>query len=113
MEFKMIALLLGAQLTSVEINKQIIYQSLIVIDWAQTRDIAKSPYFRESNVFLGENPNIGEVNTYFALTSAIHLGVTLILPTEYRSIWQNVTIGVASVNITRNAYYGVKLDFPF
>lgn len=109
----MITLILAAQLTGMEINKQILYQSLLVVDWAQTRDIAKSPKFQESNIFLGKEPSIGEVNTHFALASAVHLGITLVLPAEYRAIWQNVTIGIAAVNVTRNYSFGVKLDFPF
>lgn len=109
----MLELLLACQISQADINRQLIYQSLLMVDWAQTRDIAKKPEFEEKNFFLGENPSVGEVNTYFAALSLVQVGVTLMLAPENRAVWQYVSIGVAAGNVTRNHYYGVKLDFPW
>lgn len=104
-----------SQLSSADVTREVVYDSLLLIDWAQTRVISdpKHPEFKESNLFLGEKPSAGRVNTFFLLAGASHFAVTRMLEPENRVIWQNVTIGVVLGNVIRNSYYGVDLKFSF
>jgi len=96
-----------------DVARQIAAQGLLLVDWAQTREISRNPAFAEANVFLGPDPSITAVNRYFAIVSAIHWAVTLHLEGEQRKTWQNVTITIGALNTYRNHSYGVKMDFPF
>lgn len=39
--------------------------TLLVLDWAQTREIATNDHYYETNRFLGKHPSIGDVNRHF------------------------------------------------
>ncbi len=91
---------------------QLTYATLHIVDWGQTRYIAKNPdRFHEKNLVLGKHPSAAEVDVYFAATLVAHTGIAYILPTEYRRIWQCVWIGVEGGCVARNFRLGIKLDF--
>lgn len=93
------------------LERQLAYTSLHLIDWAQTREIARNPRFVETNKILGPKPKQYEVNRYFAATLASHWLITYTLPPEARPYWQWGTIAVEAVVVGRNARLGVSLTW--
>lgn len=58
-----------------------------LIDWAQTREIAKNPeYYEKWNPILGKSPSIGEVDTYFPLALGLTGLASHLLPELRRDI---------------------------
>lgn len=106
-------MLLAAQMSTTDIQLELAYDALLIVDWAQTRTISQDKRFDESNLFLGRNPSLGKVNNFFLAVGLMHFGVSSYLEPENRSAWQNATIAVGLINTYRNTTYGVKLDFPF
>lgn len=83
-----------------------------VIDWGQTRYIAKNPQqFHENNPILGEHPSVGKVNTYFVGAIVAGAVVAHYLPSEYRKYFLGgvsvLEIGVAA----HNKHIGIKVSF--
>lgn len=73
---------------------QLIYTALHIVDWMQTRFVAKNPErFYELNPLLGKHPSISNVNIYFILTLIGHIVISYTLPSKYRRWWQIVWIG--------------------
>lgn len=82
-----------------------------VVDWGQTRYIARHPdRFRELNPLLPEHPTLGDVNRHFLVSTAVMLAAAHYLP-QYRStllkVWFAVGVGMTG----RNAALGVRFDF--
>lgn len=56
-----------------------------LVDWGQTRYIAKHPdRFREVNPLIGDHPSIGEVNRHFIVSTALMFAAAHYLP-QYRT----------------------------
>ena len=88
------------------------YLGVHVIDWGQTRYIAKHPEeHRELNLILGSHPSTEEVDAYFLSTALLHTGITKSLPDKYRKYWQMFTIGVEVGVVERNVRLGVGVAF--
>ncbi len=88
------------------------YQVLHVLDWGQTRDIAKNPdKYYEMNPILGKHPSTTEVDIYFITTAILHPIVTHLLPNTWRPWWQGITISVSGVCVVNNFAVGIKMDF--
>ena len=88
------------------------YLAIHVLDWGQTRDIARSNgYFYESNVIMGLNPTIKEVNTYFAVTGILHVVTAVALPRKYRRIFQASTMAWELGYVSGNAMVKIEVDF--
>lgn len=84
----------------------------LVVDWGQTRYIAKNPQsFEDRNKLLGKHPSTGQVDLYFA--SSI-LGTLLIAdwlsPTNRKWFLGTIT-AVELVVTSRNQQIGIKLSF--
>ncbi len=63
----LLALLLLASTTALADGYLAVSESLLALDWAQTRYISAHPDgYRELNPLLGSHPSIGRVNTHFA-----------------------------------------------
>ena len=97
--------------TSVDTNREIAYQSLAIVDWLQTRNIARDPGYWEQNVILGSHPSIARINQYFALTGIAHYFVSKALPEKYRAPFQYVSIGVEVGAVGHNFSIGVSAKF--
>lgn len=98
--------------TSDDTAWEVTYATLHIIDWGQTRHIAKNPeLFHENNPILGKHPSVGKVNTFLALTLAGHVAVARLLPKKARRVWQVVWIGVEASCVAHNASIGIKIDF--
>jgi hypothetical protein len=97
--------------------RESIYMTLHTIDYGQTRYSAKHPHdanqkgYKEDNPFLGNHPEQYEISRYFILTGVLHVGISYLLPREYRVPFQYVTIGVESIYVLRNYSIGVKISF--
>ena len=95
--------------TSGDTYREVVFLALHELDRRQTIILVKTKY--ELNPFLGDTPSEEAINIYFATTSLAHFGVAYILPSKWREIFQNVTIGVTTFNATRN-YYVVGVRVP-
>lgn len=93
-------------------DRQAVYTALHLMDWAQTRTIARNPErWRELNPILGAHPSTREVDQYFALTLVGHYVVANLLPDKYRSLFQHVTISMEAAVTRNNIVLGIKGDF--
>jgi hypothetical protein len=85
------------------------WQILHYIDYKQTIEIANNPQdYRERNPILGNHPSEGKVNTYFAITSALHLITWYLLPDKYRTWFEIITITGTSACVINNYSIGVR-----
>ena len=96
-----------------DIALETLWVALHVIDWGQTRYIAKHPTFYEGNPLLGKHPSVSKVDAYFAVGTLLHVGITHILPSKYRPYWQMITIGGSGYCVINNESLGVGLNFSF
>lgn len=94
------------------------YLSLHVVDWGQTRQIAKistEPHgihnYYERNSFIGSHPTVSRVNEYFILTGIGHLLIADALPKGWRDAFQYITIGTEIGIIRRNYSMGIRVNF--
>lgn len=89
--------------------------TLMVMDWAQTRYIADHPEnFREGGSmrrFIGENPTSGKTNKYFAGTIIINNAIGMMLPKKYKKTFYGVLNVVYLSTTTNNKSIGVKIKF--
>lgn len=98
---------------------QVAYLALHVADWGQTRNIvhradtgcAGDPTCIERNPFIGRNPSIRRVDTYFAFTALTHTAISYALPPDWRRGWQMITIGMEAGVVGYNYSIGLKMDF--
>lgn len=95
-----------------DIVLEVTYQALLAIDWGQSRQIARNPeQYYEYNPLLGRHPSTTWVNTYFAASALLHLGVTHYLPKKCRPYFQGFTIGVETTSVVNNFSVGLRLSW--
>lgn len=95
-----------------------------VIDWGQTRDIVKNNkdncakygngcyvYYEETNIYLGKDPSIGEVDTYMSVVILVTLGIAHVLPEKYRSKFLYGMSFIETRAIYNNNKIGLKINF--
>lgn len=82
-----------------------------LMDWAQTRHIARHPdRWRELNPLLPQHPTLGQVNRHFIRSIAAGAALVYFLP-EYRlPILKTITVVQFGVT-ARNAYLGIRMEF--
>jgi len=97
-----------------------------VIDWSQTRYVAKNPCphagggsactdpYREAGLarhFIGEYPTVGKVDRYFAGVVVVGGLVAHALPSDYRKVFLGL-ITVMEINVTtQNRRIGLRMEF--
>lgn len=94
-----------------DIQLEAAYLMLHAVDWGQTRTIATSDEFWETNPILGSHPTVAEVNRYFVATALLHVAITDSLHPRYRPLWQKFTIGVEAGYVGHNINLGITLEF--
>ena len=95
-----------------DIYREVAYQTIWVIDWGQTLNIAKHPQsLYETNQWLGKHPTEFEVNRYFVVNGIIHAIIANYLPSEWRKGFQYLTIGMEVNVVVTNFKLGVSVDF--
>jgi hypothetical protein len=83
--------------------------AVLTIDWLQSRS---SLEYKENNPLFGEDhPSKRKFDIFFASYIFIHLGISYILPQNYRTIWQSLWIGAEIACIHNNYSCGVKIKF--
>ena len=88
------------------------YFMLHIIDWRQTRYIAKNPdNFYEINPILGEHPSVEEVDRFAALSMLGHVTISYLLPKKWRKYWQVGTTVIKLSLIINSEIVGIKIDF--
>ena len=92
--------------------RQAAYYTVTVMDWGQTRYIAKHPeLYYETNVRLGRNPSTSDVNKFFLVNLIGHTAIVHYMPAEWRPVFQYLTIGYEFSAVERNFGLGIKMDF--
>ena len=95
-----------------DIARESIYLVLQDVDRRQTITASKEPWrFTEINPILGEHPSKKRINTYFITTALLHVGVTHLLPKEWRPAFQYFWIGVEVGAIANNHKIGIRISF--
>lgn len=110
-----------ADWTKTDTAYQITYSALHIIDWGQTRYIAKNSLTRsEMNPILGKHPSVGKVDTYFIGTLVGHTLISVLLPEKVyllglkirpRRAWQGIWIIIETGYVAHNFGAGVKIAF--
>lgn len=86
-----------------------IHLGLSVVDWHQTREIAKSNgYWHEYNPYLGRHPSVRKVDDYMIACMILHPIVAVILPHPYRDWFQFFTIGLETGCVSMNYKIGIR-----
>ena len=82
---------------------------LLVIDWQQTRTIAKNPdKWRELNPLLGEHPPLRLVNGYFALVLAGLAAAVRFVPEDILLVGLAICTPVEGWVVVRNWRKGIR-----
>lgn len=84
---------------------------LQVVDWGQTRYIAKHSEFHEVNPLIGKHPSIGRVNNYFAISIPANIAISALVPSKYRALWQTGRLMVQVSLVSYNKGVGIGIDF--
>ena len=85
--------------------------TLHVVDWGQTRYIARNTdLFTETNRVLGMHPSTFEVDRYFLVYGALVAAAAHAFP-EYRRVILAVHIGMHGQATASNFRIGIKMSF--
>ena len=91
---------------------QAVFTGMAIVDWGQTRDIARGPArFTETNPILGRHPTLRQVDTLVPLGICIHALIAWALPQKYRRYWQYVWIGIETQAVHSNYRSEVRISF--
>jgi hypothetical protein len=115
-----------AEWTKEDTAYQLTFTSLVVVDWGQTRWMAKHDWkwdgntYHEINPFLSSKPSVREVDVMVPLGIIAHAVVSYLLPSKYkvlgykvnpRRMWQVGGIALESGMVVNNASLGVGFEF--
>lgn len=74
-------------------------------DWNQTKHIDGSAY-QETNPLLGKRPSGAAIDSYFATTTALGIGLALALPDPYRKMFEGGWLGLEWSTVRHNQRHG-------
>ena len=97
--------------TTADTARQAALTTLIAVDWAQTREIARNPNYYERNPVMGKHPTSSEVDLYFAASLLIHTAFPAMLNPRNRKIWQYVWMGERAAWVVNNHRVGIRIQF--
>ena len=87
---------------------QLTWTTMHVLDWSQTRKIAKEPErFWERNSIMGKHPSVDKVDVIFAMSAILDVAIARMLPRPYRTYFQIVSIGATGYCVTINFSIGL------
>ncbi len=111
--FVTISLLLISLPIQADENKALMVASNLglVVDWAQTREIAVNNDYLEENPILGKRPSIGRVNTYFVCALALNNIIGRTLPDPWAKFWYSSVFMIQVTTIRNNVGLGIKMRF--
>lgn len=86
-----------------------------LIDYGQTRRIKKESDIGldrwEQNKLLGRDPSYNRIRNYYLVAGLAHVGITHLLPRQYRPYWQWGTLILEVGFVARNHHIGLRVDF--
>ena len=97
--------------TKEDTARQVLFVSLQVADWLQTKEIVRRPDRYERNIILGSHPKQNTIDLYFLTTTALHTTIAYYLPKKYRMIWQYVWITIETGCVYHNHKAGIRINF--
>jgi len=110
----LLLLLLAAPLSAqrpIDYGLATVSSSLLVLDWSQTREVARHPgSYSETNFLLGRHPSPAVVDRYFAIVGLANLAA-LKLPAIPRRLWYGSVIVLESVCLYHGHVLGVRMRF--
>jgi len=99
-------------LSNADIQREVFFDGLMVLDYAQTKDIKHYPTTaHERNKLLGEHPSDAAIRNYFLVTAAGHYLVTKTLPAAWRPAWQYGFILLEAVTVYKNKRIGLQFSY--
>lgn len=102
--------------TTADTKREAAFFGLRTFTYLQTYTVAKSGWkngLYEQNKLLGKYPHQDRVTAYYAVHSLVHLGVSYILPADWRQGFQYITIGEVGAAAINNHANGVRVSFGF
>ena len=81
----------------------------LVVDWGQTRYIADSSKYHETNSLLGKYPTTGDVNRHFVGSLILVNGIGYAL--DNNKYWYMAVVAKQLTYIIRNKRIGVEIKF--
>jgi hypothetical protein len=98
--------------TADDTAREAAYQTLAVVDWAETRTIAANPnMWHEHNPIIGLHPSLSSVNKYFVFTGMAHAVIAYILSPTYRKVFETSTITLEVGAVGNNMTLGIGMKF--
>lgn len=97
--------------TDADTKREAAFYTLRTVTFLQTYSAARDGWENhyEQNKLLGKYPSKEKVTTYYIVHSLVHLGVSYILPPEWRQGFQYVTIGEVGAAAIGNHASGVRI----
>jgi hypothetical protein len=112
-------------------QKEVIAESLLLMDWAQTRDIVRHQSsceashglplvdiaracqggYYETNPIIGKSPSMGKVNTYFATVMLGHYLIDWQLSDVNQDRFEWATIALEAAVVLHNRHIGLSMKF--
>jgi len=93
-----------------DIQRELAWQGLHVVDIVQTLSVNDSEQLCELNPLLGRNPGDDSVLVFGGVMALVHYGVTKLLPVRYRPRWQWLSIGLKLGAVANNYYIGMQVE---
>jgi len=85
--------------------------SLIVVDWLQTRSITSNPNFVEANPLLGRNPTRKQVDAFFITNLVVYNYVGEKHMGRHKNAFYGVIGAMRLLTVVHNKKIGVKINF--
>ena len=104
-------LVIADPLNEEEWKRELAFMVVGLIDYGQTRDIKNHPELEERNPLLGKHPSDSRIRNYVLAAGIAHVGITYLLPREYRPYWQWGTLVVELGVVRHNHSLGLRVDF--
>ena len=95
--------------TSTDTAWEAAYLGALTVDCLQARDT--NPRYIERNPVLGPYPSRGKIDNLCALSAIGHLGMSYVLPSDWRRTWQISTVAIELVIIRHQYEIGLKLSW--
>ena len=82
----------------------------IACDWGQTRQAAKSGWgvYYEKNPYLGEEPGVLRVDSYFVTMLAANALIWVVVPEKWRTVYGITITGIQGRALYRSMEYGER-----
>lgn len=97
--------------TKNQVITQGLYALATAIDAKQTRRAIQSGNFRELNPLMAGRPSNEEINLNLLAVFLTHTLIANYLPSDSRSLFQNVSLIIGVTNISRNHMVGMEINF--